>query len=104
MGRRAVLALVRVPEVARGVDSFTLVSSHELLPVPDSHAASDDLSDAGHQAVDRLGNARVVLGSLHVEGLDLDREVSEEDGTVDLVSHLALSSLGTRYELANAVC
>lgn len=43
--------LVSVPVVGRGVDSLPLVALQQLLRVPDTHGASDDLPDVGHQHV-----------------------------------------------------
>lgn len=42
----------------------------------------------------RLGEAPVLAAALHVEGLDLDREATEQDGCVDGVCHHPLRSLG----------
>lgn len=43
--------LVSVPVVGGRVDSLPLVSLQQLLRVPDTHRASDDLSDVWHQHV-----------------------------------------------------
>lgn len=43
--------LVSVPVVGRGVDSLPPVSLQQLLRVPDTHGASDNLPDIGHQYV-----------------------------------------------------
>lgn len=43
--------LVRVPVVGSRVDPLPLVSLQELLRVPDTHRAADDLPDVRHQHV-----------------------------------------------------
>lgn len=48
----ALCYLVSVPVVGGRVDSLPLVSLQQLLRVPDTHRASDDLSDVWHQHVD----------------------------------------------------
>lgn len=58
-----------------------------------SHATSDNLTHAGHQDIDTFSDAAVRFVSLHVEGLDLSGEVSEENGLVDDVGHLAFCGL-----------
>ena len=48
---RAVLALVSVPVVGRGVNAFALVSGQECIVVPDTHRSADDFTDVGHQKI-----------------------------------------------------
>jgi hypothetical protein len=71
-----------------------LVSSHQLIPVIHTHTSANDLANAGHENVNTLSDTTILRVLLHVEGLDLSGEVSEEDGGVDDISHPALRGLG----------
>jgi len=91
-GKRNSPALVGVPVVWLGINTLALIGGHQLIVVVHSHTSTNNLADTGHQAVNRLGDATVFLVLLHVECLDLDGEVSQEDGAVDDVGHAALGS------------
>ena len=92
--RSSVLALFGEPVVRVGVKTLASVSGHQFLQVRDTHRSSDNLSDTGHQHIDRLSQGVVLGAALHVERFDLGREAAQEDGAVDLVSHGTLGSLG----------
>eukprot|EP00050_Salpingoeca_kvevrii_P006337 m.288773 g.288773 ORF g.288773 m.288773 type:complete len:317 (-) comp12025_c0_seq1:761-1711(-) len=94
VGARAELALVREPVIGRRVNALTLVAGHELLHVPDTHRAADNLANARHENINRLGEAAILLAAGHVKRLDFGREAAEQNGLVDLVRHLALGLLG----------
>ena len=94
VGRRTVLPLVSVPVVRRRIDTFPSVCSHQLIIVVHPHAATNDFTNTGHQAIYTLGNPSIVLVLQHVESLDLGGEVSQENRLVDDICHATLSSLG----------
>ena len=83
----AKLPLVSVPVVRSGVQAFLLVSFHELIQIIHPHTASNNLANVGHQDVDSLGKATVILALLHVECFDISWEPVEHDGLIDGVSH-----------------
>lgn len=68
----------------------TLPTFHKLLVVPGPHGAAHDLAHARHEHVHGLGEARVVGAALHVERLDLRRELAQQDRLPDRICHLAL--------------
>ena len=89
-----ILPLIRIPIIRLRVYSLPLIRRHQLLVIVDPRASPHNLPNAGHQAVDALGDAGVVRRALHVEGLDLRGEVREENGAVDHVCHFALGGFG----------
>ena len=95
MRTRSILSQIQVPEVAAWIDAYAFVRGQQLVVIPDSHAAADNLSYAGHQKICRLRHAGIVARALHVECFDLDGEVGEEDGAVDFVGHSAFGGFGT---------
>ena len=90
MRKRAVLSLIQVPVVGRRIDAVLLEALGEMLVVDASHRTADNLAYVWQQQVDRLGQSCILLVSLHVERLDLGRELHQEYRLVDLVGHLAL--------------
>lgn len=52
--------LVSVPIVGCGVDSLSLIAFQELLSVPDTHGASHNLPDVGHQNI-HLTNTNTLI-------------------------------------------
>lgn len=94
MGESSVLSEINEEVVRSCVDTLSLETSHELIKIINTHGATGDLTDVGHENINGLGDSGIVSTLLHVEGLDLQRESGEEHGDANLVGHLSLSSLG----------
>ena len=94
VGEGAVFAEIDEPVVRRRIEALALERGHELVVVVDTHRAANDLADIRQQAVDAQRDSRILRVARHVERLDLDGEVREEDGLVDRVGHVALLGLG----------
>ena len=89
-----ILALVGEPVVRCSRNTLPLVRRHQLIEILHPHGTTNNLTNTGHQAINTLGNAGILEILLHVEGLDLHRELGKEDGLVNLVGHETLSGLG----------
>ena len=90
---RTELPLVSVPivvifDVFVG-ETFSLVSLEQGIVVPNTHAATNDLSDSWSEHVYRLGQSLVVLSSRHVEGFYFCWERMEENVFADGVGHVS---------------
>jgi hypothetical protein len=88
------LPLVGEPVVGVSGDAFSLVCREQLFQIFHPHGATDNFAHTGHQTVDAFGDSRVLGILLHVESLDLDGEVGQENRGVDNIRHLPLGSLG----------
>lgn len=92
MNTRAIPPLIGVPVIWLASNSLSLVCLHQLIVVLHPHTSSKDFADARHKHVDRLRDTAIALIFPHVERLDLNREMSQEDWNIEDIRHLALSS------------
>lgn len=88
-----VLGLVSVPVVESWIDALSVESSSQLLQIVNTHGGTNDFSNTWQEQINRLGNLGVSSNLLHVESLEVDWELGQENWLVHALQDLTLSSL-----------
>lgn len=89
-----VLSLISEPVVWFHRNSFPFVTINQFLQITNPHTSTNNLSNTRNKDINTFSVVGVILQTGHVERFKVFGEMNKHNGSVDLVGHLPLGSLG----------